>query len=67
MNPWPTAVTLSQQAIDELYAADPDEFMDRRGALSKAAKQSGDASAAKRIAALRKPDPVGVHRQPVGP
>ena len=44
-----------QQAIDELYAADPDEFMDRRGALSKAAKQSGDASAAKRIAALRKP------------
>jgi hypothetical protein len=42
-------------AADELYGADPGEFTDRRKALADAAKTAGDAAAAKRIAALRKP------------
>jgi hypothetical protein len=42
-------------AVHELYAADPDEFMRRRGELSAAAKQAGAGAAAKQIAALRKP------------
>jgi hypothetical protein len=44
-----------QAAIDELYSADPDEFMQRRSALAAAAKQSGAAAVSKQIAALRKP------------
>ena len=44
-----------QAAIDELYSADPDEFMQRRGALVAAAKKSGAAAVGKQIAALRKP------------
>ncbi|MET0965195.1 MAG: hypothetical protein ABWZ02_02295 [Nakamurella sp.] len=44
-----------QQAIDELFSADPDEFMKRRAALAAAAKVSGDATAGKQITALRKP------------
>jgi len=44
-----------QQAIDELFSADPDEFMKRRAALAAAAKSSGDATAGKQITALRKP------------
>jgi hypothetical protein len=44
-----------QEAVDELYAADPDEFVARRGALAKQAREAGDAPAAKRISALRKP------------
>lgn len=44
-----------RDAIDELYAADPDEFMERRRTLAAAAKKVGLAPAAKEIAALRKP------------
>jgi len=44
-----------QAAVDELYSADPDEFMQRRGALVAAAKKSGAAAVGKQIAALRKP------------
>ena len=44
-----------RNAIDELYAADPDEFMERRRTLAAAAKKAGLAPAAKEIAALRKP------------
>jgi hypothetical protein len=44
-----------QEAIDELYSADPDEFMQRRGALATAAKKRGDTAAGKQISALRKP------------
>jgi hypothetical protein len=42
-------------AAAELYAADPAEFTDRRKALAAAARAAGDADAAKRIGALRKP------------
>lgn len=42
-------------AAEELYGADPGEFTDRRKALADAARADGDAAAAKRIAALRKP------------
>jgi hypothetical protein len=44
-----------QEAVDELYSADPDEFMQRRGALVAAAKKSGAAAIGKQLAALRKP------------
>ncbi|MEP6560086.1 MAG: hypothetical protein ABJD68_03305, partial [Nakamurella sp.] len=44
-----------QQAIDELFSADPDEFMRRRAELAAAAKGSGDAAVGKQITALRKP------------
>lgn len=44
-----------EAAADELYSADPGEFTDRRKALADAARTVGDAAAAKRIAALRKP------------
>ena len=43
------------QAVDELYTADPDAFMERRAALAAAAKQAGNPAGAKQIAALRKP------------
>jgi hypothetical protein len=42
-------------ATGELYAADPQEFTDRRKALAAAARDAGDADAARQIAALRKP------------
>jgi hypothetical protein len=42
-------------AAGELYGADPQEFMDRRKALAGAAKDAGDADAARQIGALRKP------------
>jgi hypothetical protein len=42
-------------AAGELYGADPQEFLDRRTTLSAAARQAGDADAARQIAALRKP------------
>ena len=42
-------------AVAELYGADPQEFTDRRKALAAAARTAGDATAAKRISALRKP------------
>jgi hypothetical protein len=46
------------EAAAELYGADPDEFTTRRNALAKAAKAAGDAEAAKKITALRKPTRV---------
>ncbi len=42
-------------AAAELYGADPQEFTDRRKALAAAAKDAGDADAARQITALRKP------------
>ncbi len=49
---------LLASAVDELYAADPEAFMDRRTELVKQAKAAtapDGAAAAKKIAALRKP------------
>lgn len=43
------------QAIDELYSADPDEFIARRKELAAQARAAGDRSAAKDIGALAKP------------
>jgi len=43
------------EAAAELYGADPQDFTERRKALAAAAKTAGDAAAAKRIGALRKP------------
>jgi len=48
-------MTTLERAADELYGADPDEFVDRRRALAAAAREQGDADAARAIAALRKP------------
>jgi hypothetical protein len=42
-------------AADELYAADPDTFLDVRTRLAGQARADGNAADAKRIAALRKP------------
>ncbi len=42
-------------AAAELYGTDPQQFTDRRKALTAAARDAGDAHAARRIAALRKP------------
>ncbi|HEY3090624.1 MAG TPA: hypothetical protein VGJ59_21445, partial [Jatrophihabitantaceae bacterium] len=53
-------MTTLEQAADELYAADPDEFVDRRRALAAAAREQGDAEVAKAIAALRKAGPISV-------
>ncbi len=44
-----------RDATDELYSADPDAFLPRRGELAAEAKKSGDPATAKLIAALRKP------------
>jgi hypothetical protein len=46
---------LLAEATAELYAADPDEFTQRRTELAAEARHNGDASAAKSITALRKP------------
>ncbi len=46
---------LLADATAELYRADPDEFMSRRGELVARARQAGEQAAAKQIAALRKP------------
>jgi hypothetical protein len=43
------------QAADELYAISPDDFMARRTALAKEAKEAGEKLLAKQITALRKP------------
>ncbi len=43
------------EAVAELYDADPDDFMPRRGQLADAAKEAGQPDAAKQIAGLRKP------------
>jgi hypothetical protein len=46
---------LLADATAELYRADPDEFMSRRGELVARAREAGEQAAAKQIAALRKP------------
>jgi hypothetical protein len=46
---------LLRDAVAELYSSDPDEFIERRGALVARAREAGQAPAAKQIAALRKP------------
>ncbi|HLQ53922.1 MAG TPA: hypothetical protein VK162_06575 [Streptosporangiaceae bacterium] len=46
---------LLREAARELYSADPDEFIERRGVLVARARAAGEAPAAKSIAALRKP------------
>jgi len=42
-------------AVEELYAADPQSFTERRTELAAAARDAGDRAAAKSIAALRRP------------
>jgi hypothetical protein len=49
------ATAATAAAAAELYGADPQDFLDRRKALAAAAKDAGDADAARQIAALRKP------------
>ena len=44
-----------EDALDRLYAAKPEDFTALRADLAKKAKGAGDADAAKRIAASRKP------------
>jgi hypothetical protein len=46
---------LLASARAELYAAEPDSFMTRRGELADAAKAAGQPAVARQIAALRKP------------
>jgi hypothetical protein len=46
---------LVRDAAAELYAADPEEFIERRDALAAGARSAGDAVAAKQISGLRKP------------
>jgi hypothetical protein len=48
-------VTL-EEAIDEIYGADLDEFVATRTRLAKQLKQEGDADAAAELAKLRKPN-----------
>ena len=47
-----------EDALDELYAARPDDFTALRHALAATARGSGDAAAAKRITGSRKPTPA---------
>ena len=42
-------------AVEELYAADPQSFTERRTELAAAARDAGDRAAAKAITALRRP------------
>ena len=51
----PGAAGLAREAAAELYAGDPAEFVRRRGELAALARASGDATAARAIAGLRKP------------
>jgi hypothetical protein len=44
-----------EQAVAELYASDPREFVARRATLADAARHDGDLPAAARIGGLRKP------------
>lgn len=46
---------MADAELDELFAAKPEDFTALRSKLAAAAKGRGDAEAAKRIAALRKP------------
>jgi hypothetical protein len=50
-----TEPDLFREAAAELYSADPDQFIERRGVLADQARAAGQAPAAKRIAGLRKP------------
>jgi len=50
-----TGGDLLQEAVAELYSADPDEFIAQRGELVTQARAAGEAAMAKQIAALRKP------------
>jgi len=44
-----------RDAVAELYSSDPDEFVQRRGALVARAREAGQTAVAKQIAGLRKP------------
>jgi hypothetical protein len=44
-----------RDAVAELYSSDPDEFVERRGALVAQARSAGQTPVAKQIAGLRKP------------
>lgn len=44
-----------ERAIDELFVAPPEGFTETRNALAKRLKEEGDAEAARRVGALRKP------------
>lgn len=46
---------LLRDAVAELYSSDPDQFVERRGALAAAARAAGQAPVARQIAGLRKP------------
>jgi hypothetical protein len=50
-----TGGDLLQEAVAELYSSDPGEFIGRRDELAAGARKAGEAAAAKRITALRKP------------
>jgi hypothetical protein len=50
-----TGGDLLREAVAELYSADPDMFVARRGELAKQARAAGEAATAKQIAALRRP------------
>jgi hypothetical protein len=46
---------LLRAAAAELYSADPDQFVERRGVLAARARTDGQAAAAKQITGMRKP------------
>ena len=50
-----TEEDLLPEAVAELYASGPDEFIKRRGELAARARAVGQAAQAKQIAGLRKP------------
>ena len=50
-----TEADLLDEAVAELYTADPESFTARRGDLVAQARAAGDTATAKRIAGLRKP------------
>lgn len=45
----------TEKQVDALYAAPPEEFVQRRDALARALRKGGDRDAAERVKALRKP------------
>jgi hypothetical protein len=49
---------MADDELDELYRAKPEEFTALRTELTTAAKKRGDAAAAKRISAARKPTTI---------
>jgi hypothetical protein len=50
-----SSADLLSEAAAELYAADPDVFVARRGELAARAREAGDKALARKIAALHKP------------